>query len=44
MFKQPNTATGQKVQKVQLEDIQINNNGSTTAINSDNFHYIYQSL
>ncbi|KAF5960223.1 hypothetical protein HYC85_001432 [Camellia sinensis] len=32
-FKQLSTAAGQKVQKVQVEDIQISNDRSTTAIN-----------
>ena len=46
-FKQPSTAVGQKVQKVQVEDIQIcndgvediqiGNEGSRTVINSYKF-------
>ena len=31
-FKQPSVAVFQKIQKVQVEDIQISNDGSTTAI------------
>ena len=32
MFQQPSTTACQKVQKVQVEDIQISNDESTTAI------------